>query len=289
MSPRNSRQAICDSLRSSFEEMKVWSEAARESTDDSVHKTRIASRRLRSTMRIFRNGFAKGATHALEAELKWLGEQLGAQRDAEVLRASVGEAINLLPELLRGGEFANLLDKQLKSAASKSGMKLRSVLNSPRFYELMANLDAFVMDPPILRGFGREDVSACITMELSAVSRSVSESEKVEGDLRESNLHEARKSAKRLRYAIEAVGGSAGRKAQILGSSMKDLQDHLGIVHDCSEARKLLSAICADHLGIQGSAEVVAFLEGIFAERSRVAEARFWAVWATIGDTWCDH
>ena len=49
---------------------------------DSVHKMRVATRRLRSTLKTFRPLWDRATTDRLRAELRWLAEVLGPVRDA---------------------------------------------------------------------------------------------------------------------------------------------------------------------------------------------------------------
>ena len=50
-----------------------------------LHQMRVATRRLRSDLRTFRSLLDPAWTDETRAELKWLGELLGAVRDADVL------------------------------------------------------------------------------------------------------------------------------------------------------------------------------------------------------------
>ena len=54
---------------------------------DAVHQMRVATRRLRATLRSFGQVIPRSDTERLAGELKWLGGLLGAARDGEVLPA----------------------------------------------------------------------------------------------------------------------------------------------------------------------------------------------------------
>ena len=60
--------------------------AVRSDAPDAVHRSRVAARRLRSTLRTYSAVFRRGPVSGLRDELRWFGEELGAPRDAEVLR-----------------------------------------------------------------------------------------------------------------------------------------------------------------------------------------------------------
>ena len=51
-----------------------------------VHQARVATRRLRSDLRTFEHFVDHEWAAELRAELRWLGAELGAVRDVEVLR-----------------------------------------------------------------------------------------------------------------------------------------------------------------------------------------------------------
>ena len=57
---------------------------------------------------------------------------------------------------------------------------------------------------------------------------------------RDEALHEARKAAKRSRYAAEAAQPTAGTRAKKLAGAMEDLQELLGDHHDSLVARQVL-------------------------------------------------
>src|SRR5258708_36465272 len=82
----------------------------RRDAPDSVHQMRIATRRLRSMLRSFGQVLrrdqiegGRGPGQGLGGELKWLGDVLGAARDAEVLDAHLRGALKeMTPELAMG-------------------------------------------------------------------------------------------------------------------------------------------------------------------------------------------
>jgi len=68
-----------------------------------VHKTRVAARRLRSTLRVFEDVFVEKPAQELNAELAWYAELLGQVRDRDVLSARLTRHLgDLPPEQIRG-------------------------------------------------------------------------------------------------------------------------------------------------------------------------------------------
>jgi CHAD domain-containing protein len=78
-----------------------------------THPTRVVTRRLRSTLRIFADYLDPDAARALDAELAWHAELLGQVRDREVQRPRFAAAVADLPVELVLGPLAATIDQQL--------------------------------------------------------------------------------------------------------------------------------------------------------------------------------
>jgi inorganic triphosphatase YgiF len=76
---------------------------------DAVHQMRVATRRLRATLRSFGEVIPREATATLDSELHWLGGLLGQARDAEVLPSQLHDSLRPVPaELLIGPVHARV-------------------------------------------------------------------------------------------------------------------------------------------------------------------------------------
>ena len=80
-------RVITSYLAAQAEELAALDPMVRRFRPDSVHQMRIATRRLRSTLRTFGAVISDAASEHVAAELKWLGDVLGRERDNEVLAA----------------------------------------------------------------------------------------------------------------------------------------------------------------------------------------------------------
>lgn len=108
---------------------------------DAVHRTRMAIRRLCSTCTVFRAVLDAKWTAALGEELRWLGNQLGAARDADVQRARFADAdLDAAARQLLNEHF----DRRQRAAKGEA----ITALNSNRYLRLLDALDALVADPP---------------------------------------------------------------------------------------------------------------------------------------------
>ncbi len=96
-------QVVLAYLRTQAGRLKSLDPLVRLDEPDSVHQMRVASRRLRSTLRSFGHIMPRDATAGLAADLKWLGGVLGAARDGEVLAGHLRGGLRQLPVELRIG------------------------------------------------------------------------------------------------------------------------------------------------------------------------------------------
>lgn len=223
---------------------------------ESVHKMRVATRRLRGTLKTYRPLWDRAAADALRAELRWLAEVLGGVRDAEVMAARLGAALAAEPPELVLGPVAARLTGGLAARAAKQHRALVTALNGPRYARLLDDLDALLAAEPT--GRGREpaadvlphrvrrpvaEVDALLAAAERAGDRSGGTDLPLPGTLdRDTALHEARKAAKQGRYAAEAAVPAAGDPAAALAGALEDLQELLGGHHDSVVTRDLLRA-----------------------------------------------
>ena len=78
-----------------------------------IHPTRVATRRLRSTLRVFADFLDPARAQAFDAELSWYAGLLGGVRDREVQRARFTAAIAELPEELVLGPVGSRIEQHL--------------------------------------------------------------------------------------------------------------------------------------------------------------------------------
>src|SRR5215831_7476824 len=96
-------QVVLAYLRTHAEGLKSLDPMVRRDEPDAVHQMRVATRRLRSTLRSFGQIIRPGRTRPLAAELKWLGTVLGEARDGEVLEEHLQAGLRETPaELVIG-------------------------------------------------------------------------------------------------------------------------------------------------------------------------------------------
>ena len=129
--------------------LKAADPLVRRDAPDSVHQMRVATRRLRSTLKAFRDVLFAEDTAEIGAELKWLGAVLGAPRDAEVLAGRLAASVEQLPpELVLGPVQARLRAHFAPIEAATRAAALKA-LDSDRYLALLDRLDQLLADPPL--------------------------------------------------------------------------------------------------------------------------------------------
>ncbi|MER5435054.1 CYTH and CHAD domain-containing protein [Streptomyces sp. NPDC002588] len=247
--------------------------AVRQDAEESVHDMRVATRRLRSTFRSFRTVLDREVTDPIGVELKWLAGELGVGRDHEVLAERLTAALDDLPATLVSGPVHDRLRTWAKAGERGSRRRLIGVLDSERYLTLLDRLDAVAADPPLRKAAARKPekvLAEAVRKDFAKVSALVEEAVgQPPGTDRDLALHEARKKAKRTRYAAETARPALGGAAKDLVKSMKSLQSLLGDHQDSVMARTTLRELSA----VAHAAGESAFTYGVlYAREERRAE-----------------
>ncbi|WP_169806886.1 CYTH and CHAD domain-containing protein [Actinomadura macra] len=211
--------------------------------DDSVHKMRVAARRIRSVLRTHRKVLEQQRTSAVDAELKWLTDALGEVRDLEVLQARFDQRLAASPDV--GGHPVFMTELAARERRARG--RLRQTLSSPRYAALLDALDIFVTDPPVnerASGRPKKQTVKVIDRAWRKMTRAYGEArEGAAGPERDAALHRTRKAAKRVRYTAEAATPAFGKPARKLARQAEHIQDILGVHQDsvvaARQARRL--------------------------------------------------
>ena len=227
--------------------LKALDAAVRRDEPDAVHQMRVTTRRLRAALQAFPMVLPKPATEGLRDELRWLGQVLGDARDAEVLERHFQAALADLPaELVIGPAKARvtLHFAPEQAAARKAVLK---ALDSRRYFRLLDDLDRLVEDPPqtsAATAAADEILPQAVAHAYRRTKRRMGRARRAPvGAARDVALHEARKAAKRARYAADAAEPAFGKKARRFASRMKAVQSVLGDHQDAVTARTVARAI----------------------------------------------
>jgi CHAD domain-containing protein len=167
---------------------------------DPIHDTRVAIRRLRSTLRVFGKLLDRPTVEGVEDELKWFAGVLGEVRDCQVQRRRFQVAIAELPPELVLGPVANRINTDLQSDQLQARGRVTDAMNSQRYLDLLGTLQRWRTHPPI----ATPPSVGALTKRARRAQRKADR--RLTGAIEagdDAALHRARKAAKRARYAAE--------------------------------------------------------------------------------------
>src|SRR5690606_35342012 len=128
-------QAFAAVARTCVIQLRANEEAARLGDDpEGIHQMRVAVRRLRALLGIYRDAM-DGAVHAyLSAELRWLQQQLGPARDWDIFVEHTLEPLHRRLGTELAVETLRREAKQLRDAAYRTAL---AALAAPRYTEFL--------------------------------------------------------------------------------------------------------------------------------------------------------
>jgi CHAD domain-containing protein len=206
---------------------------------DPIHDTRVAIRRLRSTIRVFGKLLARSEAEHLDDELKWFAGLLGEVRDRQVQRRRFSEVLEQWPPERVLGPVATRINTELHSEQLRARKAVADAMNSARYLDILVTLQRWrsqiaVSTTPTAEKLDKRALRA----ERKADRRLAAAVESAEGAM----LHRARKAAKRARYAAELrtpLDSSAKRTAKHYKRIQRVLGDHQDSVVAADVLRRL--------------------------------------------------
>ncbi|MBV8964883.1 MAG: CYTH and CHAD domain-containing protein [Mycobacteriaceae bacterium] len=169
---------------------------------DPIHDTRVATRRLRSTLRVFGKLLDPSAAREMDDELKWFAGLLGEVRDCQVQRRRFTGALDDIPDELVLGPVKSRVRADLQAVELPARNRVTEAMDSPRYLAIMATLRRWRTDPPI-----DSDLRAGALAKRARRARRKAD-KRLDAAIssgEDAMLHRARKAAKRARYAGELL------------------------------------------------------------------------------------
>lgn len=274
--PPPSAPAI-ESLRAIFStyvrDLLMADVGVRRGVPDSVHQMRVASRRLRSSLRTFAPLLDGETTAFLREELAWLASELGEVRDTEVQRARLCALTD--NESLRS-YIREFLDQQLRAATSGALAALRS----DRHDFLVEDLILLVSEPPVGPAAfepGDSVFAECLRAPWRRLRRAV---QRAQRSATGEEWHRVRIRAKQARYAFESLAPVLGKRYQKVARKLAQATDLLGQRQDAQVSAHVLREIARSAPGD------VAYQLGLLAAHNEVTGKEdirsFVKTWPTI-------
>lgn len=283
--------ALRETLKALLDQL---SHALTENNPDAVHDARIAARRLRVYMDIFHDELEPSMSKRTDRRLRRLCQALGEVRDIDVILADA-RAHHLRLKGSKAEAFAVFLrdlecrrDRAMLSLAERAGP--RKIENLRKDIRLMARTASRDNDRHTRRPAGLDAGALLVPafadlMEFTPLM--------LAGRAGDPVCHDARRKAKRLRYALEAFEPLYGEALGFFIGQLKDLQDRLGGLTDVVAASRAAADYVAaltdgerrgtETPGLLALPSVVAYLEQKQRHSARLSGLlpTFWAKMAT--------
>ncbi|XNY99623.1 CHAD domain-containing protein [Micrococcus luteus] len=245
---------------------------------EAVHKSRVAIRRLRSTLRTFGALFEAEQADALRQELGWYARRLGAPRDAEVVSARILADLDDVPRADYDGPVKTRAAEELERRHAEAHAQLVKAQGSPRYGRLMDTLTEFVAAPPLAGQHGRKGKkvlpqmiadAVAVAAETAAAARAAATAPE-----RLALLHETRKQAKAVRYAFEAMVPAFGETAAARAAEWEQVTEALGAVQDLETVLPALRRVRDAAVDAGESSYTYGWLAGRLGQAQATAEAQ---------------
>ncbi len=231
-----------------------------------LHKMRVATRRLRTAMRVFEAAFVDADRKLLGRGFRWLGRRLGAIRDLDVaVLALPAWRSRFGPEPEAGWDA---LAERLEVRRGRARRELVDALDSTRWAALSEGAERVFSAVSHPCGPLNDHIGPLLESRLTAFEAGVHTFKRTHelGD-----AHQLRILGKRLRYTVEFLRPALRTDVRPLLKQLSVFQDTLGNMQDASEAGAFALREYDEH-GDAGMAFVLGTLRGsamIEAEQAR--------------------
>jgi triphosphatase len=214
---------------------------------EGLHHMRIGLRRLRAAISLFSKMLTDAERERIEGELKWIGRELGAARDLDVIAA----------DLLRDAEEAGKdLRAEIRGAIAPKRNEAYgaaiAALHSPRYRTALLDIAAWMEAGPwtsdeALSARRERPIEAHAAKVLGRFADYVRLKGRRLRKLDPKKRHKLRIRGKTLRYAVEFFASLYAedkrvKRRQTALAALKDLQDHLGKLNDLAARKKLAAS-----------------------------------------------
>ena len=254
-----------------------------------VHQMRVAVRRLRSAIKVFRRAVRCPPVDAADAGLKALAARLGPTRDWDVFvtetAAKVGAAFPTEPKLhglLAAAErrrhacHAELRDYLQGAEFRRLGIELACLAGGDAWQATLGEAATNELATPL-----NEFAGTVLTRRLERLAQLDDDIETLEP----AALHAIRIRAKRLRYAAEIFASLyPGKPTKKFIRRLGTLQDRLGALNDGAVAVTLLGELGSNRLAF-ASGVVLGFV-GAHGRPTRERIARAWRKFHRLAPFW---
>jgi CHAD domain-containing protein len=254
-----------------------------------LHDLRVATRRTRSALGQIKGVFPPNQVAYYKGRFAWLQQVTGPVRDLDVYQQSLGDYLAALPPLLR--PYLAPLEEYLVAHHRLAQRQLTEVLSSAELAQLIDDWRAFLDEAPgadcHLPSAGRP-IKEIADVSIWRIYRRVrNEGRAIGPESPPTELHELRKSSKKLRYLMEFFS-SLYPKDELapLIKLTKVLLDNLGLFQDLAVQGEFLRD-AAREMAVEGQADADTLLAmgaliGSLLHRQQEARSAFAATFGAL-------
>ena len=279
---RTPLDALClHMVRTHLRKLRQAEPEVRDDADpDAVHDMRVATRRLRTTLRFLEESglFDNDALRRQRDGLRGLARVLGRARDLDVFLKRVRKYSDEHPD---HEDQLDVLAKILRARRNIARRRLLKKLRSEKVKNLLADLDAFTTRTP--EAADQQPRPLTRHFAGSAIWRRYEELRRFETlglDMPPPTLHRLRIACKRLRYTLEFFAPELGKGTQPLLTALSRAQDHLGSFQDTVVALETVTKLSHKHPEEQG---LLAYCDALEAEQGELRDG-FGPIWSDLCD-----
>jgi CHAD domain-containing protein len=244
---------------------------------DAVHDARVAVRKLRSHLRTFAPVTDRTWGDELSEQLQWLGDVLGAARDADVLVAGLAQHVERLPST--GRLHSDQILAPFRAQRDAVYQDLERALRSPAYAELLDAAIAAASAPHVCRP--QRSAVSVVPRLMQRVWEKLRDRVRLAGsEPTDRDLHRIRIQAKHTRYAAEALTPIVGNPARRFAHRAEKLQSLLGKQHDAVAAGIAANAFIGGEFAAMQRADAQHYRERFprcWKRLARPKHRRFWA------------
>ncbi|MDR3441230.1 CHAD domain-containing protein [Telmatospirillum sp.] len=212
---------------------------------EAIHQMRVALRRLRSAITVFKTLLDTPETAWLRDELSWFLRPLGVARDCDVFIEEIMDP--LAPRLANDPGYQKLREDILLERQTAYDV-VQDVLAQPRLTGLTLRLgrwieagDWTVIDDDEHRSRLATPVALLARSALRKRDRRISQAMDQFAELTPDARHQARIQVKKMRYSIDFfISLFHQEKTRRLSATLASLQDNLGLLNDIAIAERRL-------------------------------------------------
>lgn len=244
-------------LRFNFDSMCEWVPIAYQGTNiEGVHQARVALRRMRSAVGLFRSAIPRQITDAWGEEMKWIASAMGAARDLDVF---ISEGLKVMAGKIPLESGENKLLALATQRRQEAYLYVMEMIDSDRYKTFVTDFPKWLdakdwyqadLSTEVRKRMDKSITLTAIKLLNSRMSKTLAFGAKM-GSMSSEELHALRIECKKLRYAFEFFQPLFNEKSMLnFGLHLKGLQDLLGVMNDVSVMPGLLENILRDETDV---------------------------------------